>query len=93
MQFTYLNENRNREIAGFKVVGDWNECYLSIPVMLKYNLQLTREIGVFVKAGPTIDEGLLQGRSTVRRSVMARTWPMSGVITAPSQRVTACLKP
>lgn len=59
VQFTYLNDNRNKEIAGFKVVGDWNECYLSIPVMLKYKLQLTREIGLFVKAGPTIDEGLL----------------------------------
>lgn len=58
-QFTYLNDNRNKEIAGFKVVGDWNECYLSIPVMSKYDLQITREIGVFVKAGPTIDMGLL----------------------------------
>lgn len=59
VQFTYLNDNRNKEIAGFKVVGDWNECYLSIPVMLKYQLQLTRDIGLYVKAGPTIDEGLI----------------------------------
>lgn len=59
VEFTYLNDNRNQEIAGFKVIGDWNECYLSIPVMLKYKLQLTRDIGLFIKAGPTIDEGLL----------------------------------
>lgn len=58
-KFTYLNDNRNREIGNFKVVGDWNECYLSIPLMIKYKFQLTREIGLFAQAGPTIDMGLL----------------------------------
>lgn len=56
--YTYLNDSRNTSEGTVRVIGDWNEHYLSIPVKIKYELPIMENVCVFAKAGPTLVAGL-----------------------------------
>lgn len=56
--YTYLNDSRNMSEAGVRVVGDWDEHYLSIPVKLKYEVPVMDNLCVFAMAGPTLVGGV-----------------------------------
>lgn len=56
--YTYLNDSRNMSEAGVRVVGDWNEHYISIPIKLKYDVPVTDDLCVFAMAGPTLVAGV-----------------------------------
>lgn len=59
LYYTYLNDERNKELAaGIKVIGDRTEHLLNLPVRVKYSYQITPKIGVFAYAGPTFVAGL-----------------------------------
>lgn len=56
--YTYLNDPRNMTILGERIVGDWNEHYLSIPIKIKYEVPVMDRLCVFATAGPTLVAGL-----------------------------------
>lgn len=56
--YTYLNDPRNTSILSERVVGDWNEHYLSIPIKIKYEVPVLDNLCVFAMAGPTIVGGV-----------------------------------
>ncbi len=55
--YTYQNESDNIN-DGLRIVGDWNEHYLSIPIKVKYEVPVMQNLSVFVMGGPTLVEGL-----------------------------------
>ncbi len=68
LMYTYQNQNKNDNSGGVRIVGDWNEHYLSIPVKVKYEFPVLENLSVFVMAGPTVSEGLdskIKYRATV----------------------------
>ncbi len=58
LRYTYLNESENSKELGFRMIYDWDEHYLSIPVKIKYEYPILPDLCVFVSAGPTFSEGL-----------------------------------
>ncbi len=58
LMYTYQNDSRNEQEDGVRVVGDWNEHFLSIPVKVKYEVPVLPNLNVFVMGGPTLVEGL-----------------------------------
>lgn len=56
--YTYQNDSRNNEFGGVRLIGDWNEHFLSIPLKLKYAVPLNDRLEVFVTGGPSLVTGL-----------------------------------
>lgn len=56
--YTYLNDSRNMSEGTVRIIGDWDEHYLSIPVKIKYELPIMENVCVFAKAGPTLVAGM-----------------------------------
>lgn len=56
--YTYQNDSKNMFEQNQRVIGDWDEHYLSIPVKVKYEVPVIENLNVFVTAGPTIVAGL-----------------------------------
>ena len=72
--YTYLNDSRNMAVLGGRVVGDWNEHYLSIPLKLKYEVPVMDRLCVFATAGPTLVGGVsssMKYRARINDSVNA----------------------
>lgn len=72
--YTYQNDSRNISEAGIRVVGDWNENFLSIPVKIKYEVPVMRNLDIFVMGGPTVVAGLsssMKYRARINDSVNA----------------------
>ena len=40
--YTYLNDSRNMSEGTVRIIGDWDEHYLSIPVKIKYDAKATK---------------------------------------------------
>lgn len=56
--YTYQNDSRNMAESGIRVVGDWDEHYLSIPIKIKYEVPVMEELSIFVMGGPSLVAGL-----------------------------------
>lgn len=72
--YTYQNESKNMTEAGVRIIGDWDEHFLSIPVKIKYEYPIMDNVCVFAMAGPTLVAGLsssMKYRASVGDSVNA----------------------
>lgn len=58
LQYTYQNDSKNESESGIRIIGDWNEHYLDIPLKVKYEIPVTQDLGIFVMGGPTFVAGL-----------------------------------
>lgn len=63
LNYIYQNDSRNEdvdllEVNVLRLVGDREEHYLSIPLRIKYDLDVVPNIGVTFDAGPTVLMGL-----------------------------------
>jgi len=56
--YTYQNDSRNMTESSIRVIGDWNEHFLSIPIKVKYEVPVLSNLSIFAMAGPTLVEGL-----------------------------------
>lgn len=56
--YTYQNDSRNQSEGTLRIIGDWNEHFLSIPVKLKYEVPVIKDLSVFAMFGPTFVAGL-----------------------------------
>jgi hypothetical protein len=56
--YTYQNDSKNTENFGVRIIGDWDEHFLSIPVKLKYSLPVARDLELFIMGGPSFVGGL-----------------------------------
>lgn len=56
--YTYQNDSKNNDFGGIRLIGDWNEHFLSVPLKVKYAVPLTDRIGIFVTGGPSLVFGL-----------------------------------
>lgn len=72
--YSYLNDSRNMSEAGVRVIGDWDEHYLNIPVKVRYEVPVMDKLSVFLAGGPTIVAGLsssMKYRARIDNSVNA----------------------
>lgn len=72
--YTYQNDSRNISESGVRVVGDWDEHFLSIPLKIKYEVPLMQNLNIFVMGGPTLVTGLsssMKYRARINDSVNA----------------------
>lgn len=72
--YTYQNDSRNLTESGIRIVGDWDEHYLSIPVKIKYEIPVMDNLSVFAMAGPTLVTGVsssMKYRARINDSVNA----------------------
>ncbi|MBR2064796.1 MAG: outer membrane beta-barrel protein [Bacteroidales bacterium] len=58
LAYTYQNDSRNISESGIRVVGDWDEHYLNIPIKIKYEVPVMENLSVFVMGGPSIVAGI-----------------------------------
>lgn len=62
LNYIYQNDSRNEEVdllvTRLKLVGDREEHYLSVPLRIKYDLDLIPAVGLTFDAGPTLLMGL-----------------------------------
>ena len=58
LAYTYQNDSRNMFESDIRVIGDWDEHYLSIPLKIKYEVPVVENVSVFVMGGPSIVAGL-----------------------------------
>lgn len=56
--YTFQNDSKNNEKFGVKLIGDWDEHFLNIPLKLKYTLPVYRDLEFFATAGPSFVGGL-----------------------------------
>lgn len=56
--YTYQNDSRNSEFGSVRLIGDWNEHFLSIPIKVKYAVPMNDRLEVFVTGGPSLVFGL-----------------------------------
>ena len=72
--YTYQNDSRNMSEGGVRVIGDWDEHFLNIPLKVKYEVPVMENLSVFVMGGPTLVAGLsssMKYRARVNDSVNA----------------------
>ena len=58
LDYTYLNDAKDKSVASLKIIGDRTEHALSIPLRLKYLVPVSDKIKVGVDAGPSLVCGL-----------------------------------
>ena len=58
LNYYYQNQPRNDTDEGLRIVGDWEEHHVGIPLRLKYDLHLLDRVGLTFDAGPTLLMGL-----------------------------------
>lgn len=56
--YTYQNDSRNQTEGTIRIIGDWDEHFLSVPVKLKYEVPVMKDLSVFAMVGPTFVGGL-----------------------------------
>ena len=56
--YTYQNDSRNMSEGSIRVIGDWDEHFLSIPLKIKYEVPVMEDLSIFVTGGPSIVAGL-----------------------------------
>ncbi len=56
--YTYQNDSKNTKVGTAKLIGDWNEHFLSIPIKIKYEVPVIENLCIFVMGGPTLVGGL-----------------------------------
>ncbi len=58
LEYIYQNQSNNQSLGGLKLIGDWNEHLMNIPVKIKYEIPVLADMNVFIMGGPSIMEGL-----------------------------------
>ena len=74
LNYYYQNQPRNDTDEGLRIVGDWEEHHVGIPLRLKYDLHLLDRVGLTFDAGPTLLMGLsskYQYKTKLADSVLA----------------------
>ena len=58
LAYTYQNDSRNMSESVVRLVGDWGEHFISIPIKVKYEVPVMDGLNVFVMGGPSLVAGL-----------------------------------